>query len=267
MANLLKRLFSGEADARRPQFAGHMYPDDADELESLLDAALERQSAAGPWRAAIVAHSDVVLTADLHASVWCDAPDVDVFVVVAPALRVPFRGVGVSSKLAFETPLGSVRVDHDDYRPLEGSSVVRVQDEAHRVEPGIELQLPWIRHVRPGARIVPVLVGDGPAEDVAWALDRLFDDDAALILACELSTDLSAAEAEVHDQETVERIVDLDTTSFGFGDVSARKPLQALLTLARERGLEAACRTSTHTGALGGPDGRVQGLGAFTLST
>jgi len=185
--------------------------------------------------------------------------------VVAPALRVPFRGAGVSSNDAFETPFGHLEIDHEDYRPLEGSSVVRMQDEAHQVERGIELQLPWISLVAPDVRLIPVLVGDGPADDVAWVLDRLWDEQTALILACELSTDLSSEDAREQDASTVQRIRELDSSGFEFGDVSGRKPLAALLSVCRARGLETRVSSVTHTGELGGPEERVQGLAAITF--
>lgn len=265
MAKILKRLFGGRVDARACSFAGHMYPEGEDELRGLLSGALDSAEASEPWRAAMVPHSDLTLTAELQAPVWKSLPQAKKVLVVAPALRVPFRGVGVSSKEAFETPLGHLEIDHDDYRPLEGSSVVRMQDEAHRVEPGIELQLPWIKHLAPSARLIPLLVGDGPAEDVARVLDRLWDADTVLVLACELSTDLSADEARTADADTVERIRTLDGSGFDFGDVSGRKPLAALLKLAKARGLSPRVGATTHTGELGGPTERVQGLAAITF--
>jgi len=281
MAKILKRLFGGRVDARPPSFSGLMYPEDPAELERLVSEALaDAESVApwraavvphsdlaltAPWRAAVVPHSDLALTAAMQASIWKDLPEVEKIMVMAPALRVPFRGVGVISKEGMTTPLGTLEIDHEDYRPLEGSSVVRMQDEAHRVEPGIELQLPWIQARLPDVRVIPLLVGDGPADDVAWVLERLWDDQTALVLACELSTDLSAAEAAARDAETIRRIEALDDSGFAFGDVSGRKPLQALLMLAADRGLEADVRVCTHTGELGGPRERVKGLTAISF--
>ena len=265
MAKILKRLFGGRVDARPPSFSGLMYPEDPAELERLVSEALADAESVAPWRAAVVPHSDLALTAAMQASIWKDLPEVEKIMVMAPALRVPFRGVGVISKEGMTTPLGTLEIDHEDYRPLEGSSVVRMQDEAHRVEPGIELQLPWIQARLPDVRVIPLLVGDGPADDVAWVLERLWDDQTALVLACELSTDLSAAEAAARDAETIRRIEALDDSGFAFGDVSGRKPLQALLMLAADRGLEADVRVCTHTGELGGPRERVKGLTAISF--
>lgn len=269
MAKILKRLFGGEANVRPTAFSGTMYPDDSGEVRTLLSDALASHEMRQPWRAAVVPHSDLSLVADFSAEVWRSAPQkqhrIERYVVVAPAFRIPFRGIGVTSFDAFATPFGEIPIDMQDYAPLEGATMVRLHDEAHRAEPGIELQLPWIQHVAPRARIVPVLVGDASTEDVAWVLDRLVDERSALVVACELSEDLNAEEARSLDTQSMRILEELGDTTFEFGQVSARKPLAALIQLARSRGWTPSITSHTDSHALGGPSERVRGYAAVSM--
>ncbi|UCF96773.1 MAG: AmmeMemoRadiSam system protein B [Spirochaetaceae bacterium] len=60
----------------------------------------------------------------------------------------------------FQTPLGSISVDEVDLKDLTKlSSSFRIDDIPHLEEHCLEAQLPFVQHLFPSARIVPILLG------------------------------------------------------------------------------------------------------------
>ena len=83
-----------------------------------------------------------------------------------------FRGVSIPQVTHYETPLGLLRLDQRAVSTLRSQTgytfVTRMM--AHDLEHSLELQMPFLKHVRPKVRIVPMLVGAmTPAERLAAA--------------------------------------------------------------------------------------------------
>lgn len=69
----------------------------------------------------------------------------------------------VFAKGAWETPLGTVEVDTDlALELLGGCSLLTADEAAHRFEHSLEVQVPFIQHLSPGARIVPIMIQATP---------------------------------------------------------------------------------------------------------
>lgn len=136
-------------------------------------------------------------------------------VLVGPSHRLPFEGVGVYARGAWETPLGQTPVDEDLAAALLAAGTVAFADErVHRTEHSLEMQVPFLQRVVPGLRIVPMLMGSQSRDEVeglAEALARALRGREALLVA---SSDLShyhpAAVANRMDAEVVRDVADLD---------------------------------------------------------
>lgn len=114
-------------------------------------------------------------------------------VLVGPSHRHAFDGVAVWAKGGFETPLGIARIDE----ALAGSVLQvggRVRDDPrpHAEEHSLEMQLPFLQHLVPDLRIVPMLMGrqdraevDALAEALATAVAGR--DDVLLVASSDLS--------------------------------------------------------------------------------
>jgi AmmeMemoRadiSam system protein B len=136
-------------------------------------------------------------------------------VLVGPSHRVAFDGCAVHAAGAFLTPFGEVRVDE----PLAAALLdagARVFDEPqlHREEHSLEMQLPFLQHLVPGLRIVPVLMGSqsrAEADALAQRLGAALRGRPALLVA---SSDLShyhpAAVANALDAEVIGDVARFD---------------------------------------------------------
>ena len=109
-------------------------------------------------------------------------------VVVGPAHFVPFRGIAVPSAAAFRTPLGEVPLDRDAIEALRDLPQVKLADAPHEPEHALEVELPFLQAVLGDFALVPLLVGEATAGEVAEVLERLWGGPETLLV---ISSDLS----------------------------------------------------------------------------
>ena len=172
-------------------------------------------------------------------------------VLVGPSHRMAFDGVAVATRGAFETPLGRVPIDEE----IAGRLVAhggKIVDEMrpHREEHSLEMQLPFLQHIVPAVRIVPVLMGSqerGEAEMLARALvGALEGSDALLIASSDLSHYHPAPEANALDTKVVEDVRRLDPEGLMdrlerfHGHACGGGPMVAVMKAARDRGANRA---------------------------
>jgi AmmeMemoRadiSam system protein B len=115
-----------------------------------------------------------------------------VVVLVGPSHRAAFDGVALHARGAWETPLGRAPIDEElSQALLEADPVVFDDPDAHRDEHSLEMQMPFLQHLLPELRIVPMLMGTQSRDEVealAGALAKAVARRRALLVA---SSDLS----------------------------------------------------------------------------
>jgi predicted class III extradiol MEMO1 family dioxygenase len=92
-------------------------------------------------------------------------------VLVGPSHFVPFHGVSIWPTGAWQTPFGDLAVDEPLAAAIADAApaVVVERADAHAREHSLELQLPFVAHLWPGTRIVPLVMGQQTRE-TAFAL-------------------------------------------------------------------------------------------------
>jgi hypothetical protein len=187
-------------------------------------------------------------------------------VLIGPAHRVPLRGLALPAETAFATPLGEVPLDREMVERTARLELVTVDSEAHAQEHGLEVQLPFLQEVLGDFTLVPLVVGEASAEEVALVLDALWGGPETLVV---VSSDLS----HYHDYETATRldrqtsaaIEGLRLEELGRDSACGRVPIQGLLLAARQRGLQVRCLDRRNSGDTAGPHDRVVGYGAYVV--
>jgi AmmeMemoRadiSam system protein B len=193
---------------RKSAVAGFWYPGDplvlVREVSDHLRAAGE-VAAQGRLVALISPHAGLRYSGPVAAyglSLLRGRPSATV-VMVGPAHRAVFDGVAVCAHGAFETPLGRVPVAEDLAQALLASDPRLFDDpRPHRDEHSLEMQLPFLQHLVPELRIVPLLMGSQTRSEVsvlAGSLSRVLPGKGALLLA---SSDLS----HYHSAEVANRL-------------------------------------------------------------
>jgi AmmeMemoRadiSam system protein B len=113
-------------------------------------------------------------------------------VLVGPSHRAVFSGLALWARGEWQTPLGSIPIDEDLASALLSADSTFIDaPRAHREEHCLEMQLPFLKHLIDGLRIVPIMMGtqsEHEVEALAMALPRVVGDSGALLVA---SSDLS----------------------------------------------------------------------------
>jgi AmmeMemoRadiSam system protein B len=163
----------GHVRTKRSTLAGTWYPADRRELGDLVDRLLaeSRPEPVDPLLGLVVPHAAYEYSGTVAAAGYRQLASrpCERAVILAPCHRGLRRGMAIPDWSAFATPLGLVSID-----PITSSlsrwPVVRVEPAAFEGEHSLEIQLPFLQRVCPGARVVPLLFGDlGPQEYVATA--------------------------------------------------------------------------------------------------
>jgi AmmeMemoRadiSam system protein B len=208
------------ATLRRAAFAGSWYPRTAGAIAAEVDRYLDEAGAPalkGRLIALVSPHAGLHYSGPVAAHSYAllrDREGVSV-VLVGPAHRAAFEGVAVHASGSWETPLGTAAIDDDLASALLAAEPQLFDDPApHASEHSLEMQLPFLQRVMPGARIVPLLMGSqsrGEADALAAALSRAAKGRQVVLVA---SSDLShyqpAPVASRLDSEVVEDVRRLD---------------------------------------------------------
>lgn len=241
---------------RPPAVAGRFYQGDprllAREVDRMLDQAGPREPT--PMTGVIVPHAGHVYSGPIAASAYRLIPAVQRVVLIGPSHFVPVAGLAASGADAWETPLGTV--------PLARDAALPVNDEAHRYEHCLEVQVPFLQRVLgDGWTLLPVVVGHAPPEQVAQFLSKVLDPATLLVVSTDLSHYLPYDIAARRDAATAQRIVARDWRAIADQDACGAYPLRGALAFADKVEL-LDLRSSGDTA--GDPD-RVVGYGAFAI--
>src|SRR5438132_1017438 len=194
---------------RSAAVAGSWYPGNADALVRAVEAHLSRADVSSaprvdPLVALIAPHAGLMYSGPVaaHAYSLLRGRTFDVIVLVGPSHFVGFEGVSIVPSGGFETPLGVAEIDEGLAAAIAAASpIVRDHPAAHAREHSLEMQLPFVQHLAPSARIVPLVMGrQSPqtAQALGEALASALAGVRALLVA---STDLS----HYHDARTAAR--------------------------------------------------------------
>lgn len=272
------------ASIRPPAVAGTFYPSDPAELRRTIDGFLAQARTDQPDvsvgsssadrrtapKALIAPHAGYIYSGPVAASVYVRlAPlrgTITRVVLLGPSHRVGFRGLALSSADYFDTPLGRIALDKTAQRALAGLPQVQVLDAAHALEHSLEVQLPFLQRLLGEFQLVPLVVGEARAAQVAEVLERLWGGEETLVV---VSSDLSHyhdyATAQRRDRATSQAIERLRYEDLHDGDACGRTPVSGLLHYLRGHGGRMRTVDLRNSGDTAGSRDQVVGYGAYVL--
>ena len=253
--------------------AGTFYPGDAQELVSTVrDFLSGAAGGGGPVPKALIApHAGYVysgaVAAEAYARVAPAAQRITRVVLIGPCHRVPVRGLAVSGATGFATPLGTVPVDDAARARVLELPQVQVFDDTHAEEHSLEVHLPFLQVMLGNFSLVPIVVGQASADEVAEVMEALWGGpETLLVVSSDLSHYLDYDAARTMDGDTCRAIEQLDPTGIGPEQACGRIPVAGLLALARRRGLRVATVDLRNSGDTAGTRDRVVGYGAWVFT-
>lgn len=260
---------------RKAAVAGMFYPADEAGLRQSIAACIDDaapSSGALPQapKALIAPHAGYIysgaIAASAYGSIAGRADIITRVILLGPSHRVGFRGLALPGGDGFETPLGIVPLDHQAIAEIAELPQVSTNPAAHQDEHSLEVHLPFLQTLLGRFSLVPLVVGQATAEEVAEILDILWGGPETLIV---VSSDLSHyhdyRSAQAIDRATSDAIEALDDQRIGQDAACGRIPLSGLLQSAKRRGLTAHLADLRNSGDTAGPRDKVVGYGAWTI--
>ena len=185
---------------RKSIVAGQFYPGQhdscVDEINECLDARTLSEPLPETIVAGIVPHAGWTFSGSLAALVFSairqQHEKVHTFVIFGAAHGYFGQSPVVYDRGSWITPLGEVAIDEELADAVLSAGPVVSDASAHRAEHSIEVQVPFVQYLFPGAKILPIIV---PPREQAVALGnsigQIINKDEHKKIVCIGSTDLT----------------------------------------------------------------------------
>lgn len=256
---------------RQAAVSGTFYPGASGELGSLVRKLLGDNEQQGEQpRALIVPHAGLIYSGPVAASAYsllrASAERFQRVLLLGPNHRVPLRSMVVPTAKGFDSPLGVMALDTHRLREWVDRGWVDYDDEAHRLEHCIEVQLPFLLTINPRWTLLPVIVGQVGTAAVARLVGLGLDDpDTLVVISSDLSHYHSYGVAQRIDAATSQHIEQLDPSLLS-EQACGCIAVNGLLSAAARRGLSARCIDLRNSGDTAGSRDRVVGYGAYVFN-
>ncbi len=166
----MNRKFPQNGKIRESIVDGIFYPAEGNELGKLIDTLLAASKAEEGSSFAIVSpHAGYSYAGEFIAASFKAASrrNIKNVVIIAPIHTDPSPSAFLPESKYFLTPLGAIEVNMELVEEiLTCSTSILQKDLPHLEEHCIEVHLPFIRHLYPDAKIVPILLGNSAMSSV-----------------------------------------------------------------------------------------------------
>ncbi len=261
--------------ARQPAVAGQFYPGNPQELKSTVEHYLQAEAPIAemkqPPKALIVPHAGYIYSGATAGKAFQllkpFSQQIHNVVLLGPSHRVGFEGMALSEADYYVTPLGRIELIKEVHQPLMARARIGYLEQAHTYEHSLEVQLPFLQQVLDDFRLLPIVVGDCPKEEVAKVIEYLWDEPGTLfVISSDLSHYLTYDQARALDQKTCHAIENLDADHISYEQACGRNPVKGLLECARHHNVKVTTVDLCNSGDTAGDKSRVVGYGAWCFT-
>ena len=238
---------------REPAVAGRFYPADPEILRHDLRSYLSPSSERTPAIACMVPHAGYMYSGAVAGAVFSKVIVPSRCIILCPNHTGRGHPLSLMKQGGWRTPLGGLKIDQPLAEVLLREFPALTDDsDAHRFEHAIEVELPFLRVIKPDVVFVPIAIGTSRLillQELGEAVARVIQqtlEDTLIIASSDMNHYEDDATTRVKDQKAIEKILELDAAGLyetvikesismcGFG------PAVAMLTAATRLGAERA---------------------------
>ena len=252
------------------RFSGSWYSDEASEVYAQLQGFLDKAKQYPIYpKMMVVPHAGLRFSGEIAATAYKiferDKDKYDRAILIGPSHRYAFTGLAIPSVDAFDTPFGTLKIDTDAYRDLAKFQDVFVLDEAFENEHCLEMQLPFLKMIKPSLKIIPMITGDITPEKTADILEPFLKDERTFIF---ISSDLS----HFHDYQKAKGLDNITGSCIDKLDpiiksknACGHRAINAAIHLAHRHNLRPSTLDVRNSGDTIADKDRVVGYGVFAF--
>jgi AmmeMemoRadiSam system protein B/AmmeMemoRadiSam system protein A len=262
---------------RAAAVAGTFYSDNPEVLKADIDGFLKEAQIKHapnedetPPKALVAPHAGYIYSGAVAASAYIKLlpikEQIKRVILLGPAHRVPVGGLALCSADYYETPLGRVPLDKALSKKISKLPQVFTFDDTHLQEHSLEVHVPFLQTILNDFTLLPLVVGQASAREVAEVLESVWGSDETLIvISTDLSHFLDYENCNKLDSETVDAIEKMDVHRINGNQACGRIPLKGMLDVARHKGMEITTLDVRNSGDTAGTKDRVVGYGSWML--
>ena len=203
---------------RKAAVAGRFYPSQPDRLRRDLQEHLGPPRARQPARGVVVPHAGYRYSGGVAGAVFSGIEIPERVLILCPNHTGMGASLSIMPRGEWEIPLGRVPIDEELARRLLHHCPLLTEDaEAHRFEHSLEVQLPFLLHLRPDLRLAPIALGrhDFPTFrrlglGIANALRDLPGQPVLVVASSDMNHFEPDAVTRIKDGKAISRILSLD---------------------------------------------------------
>lgn len=241
---------------RQPAVAGRFYPANPQRLRAEVESYLAPSSDAEPKISAlgcVVPHAGYMYSGHVAGAVYRRLDLPQRFVILCPNHTGMGEPLAIMSDGAWHTPLGDVEIDEELAAELKRQMPLLAEDDqAHRAEHALEVQLPFLQALLPELRFVPIAIGTGNFDvlsSLGVAIGNVLAREGGRFLVI-ASSDMNHYESDsvtrVKDRRAIDQLLALDPRGLydivreGNISMCGYGPAVIMLTAARKLGASKA---------------------------
>ena len=214
---------------RKSVVAGAFYPSNPDELTSMIRRMVDPNPERKKALAVVSPHAGFVYSGPVAGALFSAVQFPRRFVLLGPSHRMIRSKAALMRSGSWSTPLGDIPVDSElADLILSSSTIIEEDDEAHRNEHSLEVQLPFIQYFVEQFSIVPICIGyhisyeelEELGRGIAQGI-RKYDLESLIVASTDMSHYVEQSVAEELDFKAIQKIQELNPK--GLHDVVTSK--------------------------------------------
>ncbi len=254
---------------KEPSVANSFYSGDVDTLKNQLDDFAKNNANKYEYktRAVIVPHAGLYYSGQLaFEGISQLNKNIKNLFIFAPAHRVGFEGISITSFDEWKTPLGNININQEINKKLIEKFGAKVFDEAHKEEHSIEIQIPIIQSLFENVNIVPILIGKQNPLLIADIISEYYpNQENGFIISSDLSHFLSDNKARQKDEETARMIESGNLVDFTYDHACGAIGIYGLTAFANKNNYSLIRINLINSSDITGDKSKVVGYGAWFL--
>ncbi len=272
---VIKKAEMAEIDfenIKKGSVAGQFYPDDRDELDSVIEGYL---SNAGTGkienvRALIVPHAGYEYSGMVAAKGFVKIKeDYDKVIIIAGThnANAIFNGISIGSFGLFETPFGQINVSSDVNEIMSESKVFIFEKQAFDSHV-VEVELPFLQKRLSEFEIIPLVTGiltEQQIKEAARIIEKHVTPKTLIVVSTDLSHYHAYQDAVILDQFAISSIVSKNEENIKSSEMCGREAVLILNEIARDLAWNTTVLEYKNSGDVTGNKESVVGYAAIVF--
>jgi len=201
---------------RLPAVANQFYPGDPALLNQTISQLTPEQAKPSPAHAIIAPHAGYIYSGKTAALTFAETQIPENIIILGPNHQGIGAPIALTEADSWQMPMGMIPLNRKLCQLINQNNLVSMDENAHRLEHSLEVQLPFIQFHCPQANITPLVIGQialdqclNLAHDLAESIKE-FNQHVLIVASTDMSHYISRERATIKDQLAIDEILDLN---------------------------------------------------------